>query len=399
MFLIDEVEVVEVAAHGPGRVHGGVEVDLGPVREGRENVGQHGRLDPCGKVQLRADAFLLGGGGGELVHVLGHVSLHIGHGKAQVLDLVAGVDVQGGEVVRREVPGLAVLRIGSGRLGNGVDGIDDGLLHAPGIGPGDQSRQQDDGGGEADGKGFDAGNQIRHVDVHQEEGVGDALLVLEGQAGGAEPAVVLGVVDVIEAAVAVPVQELPHALLGDGLPFAGKKPFLLLGVHHVDHGAGLLVVHGDVDVVDVVGVQVARQHVDQDVVVVALLLGGEERTVFLRTRCGPLFLCQGPVLLHDLIRKAHGVGAPGGGALGDGGQLDRVVYILICHGDDIDGQTHQQGHRAQEHAAEDGGSEGFGGDGTVLPLQPAHGTNAFLGHGTTSFHESTVDSYSYYNIL
>ena len=89
-----EEEVVEVSAHLLGRVHGGVHVELLPLREGRENPGQHVRLDLGGHVQLGADALLLRRDGGQVLDVLVDLQLHGLDGLGEGLDLVAGADVQ-----------------------------------------------------------------------------------------------------------------------------------------------------------------------------------------------------------------------------------------------------------------------------------------------------------------
>ena len=56
--FVHEVKVVEVTTHVPGRVHGGEEVDLRPVREGREDMGKDAALDLSGRGQFLNDPFL-----------------------------------------------------------------------------------------------------------------------------------------------------------------------------------------------------------------------------------------------------------------------------------------------------------------------------------------------------
>lgn len=58
--VVDQEEVVKVAADLLGRAHGGKDVKLLPAREGREDARQHRRLNVLGHVQLRADALALG---------------------------------------------------------------------------------------------------------------------------------------------------------------------------------------------------------------------------------------------------------------------------------------------------------------------------------------------------
>ena len=77
MVVIDQVEVVEVAADLPGRLHAGEEIEFSAFREGRENRGEHGGLDAVRDVKLRGDAFpvcrdtdeILPGGFDALLHV------------------------------------------------------------------------------------------------------------------------------------------------------------------------------------------------------------------------------------------------------------------------------------------------------------------------------------------
>ena len=207
----------------------------------------------------------------------------------------------------------------------------------------------------------------------------------DGQAGGAEPAVVFGIVDVIEPTRAVPVEEFAHALLGDGLPFARIEAVLLLGVHDIDHGAGLLVVHGHIDVIDIIGVEVARQHMDQNVVIAAARLLGEEGPVFLTADGLPLLGAQAAVLLHDPIRQGHGVGGTGRGGSGQRREVDGVVDVLVRHGIDIEDEAQNQGDQPEEHAAEHRGAQHLRCQRTAPALQTAHGPHTFYRHGHPPF--------------
>ena len=58
MIVVNEEEVIQVSTDLPGGGHGGIEIELMPVREGREDFGQVIGLDPGGQVQLRGNAFL-----------------------------------------------------------------------------------------------------------------------------------------------------------------------------------------------------------------------------------------------------------------------------------------------------------------------------------------------------
>ena len=63
MVIINEEEVIEVAADLPGGIHGGIDAELVPVREGMGRIGQEAGLDPGGEGELRGDALLLQGEG------------------------------------------------------------------------------------------------------------------------------------------------------------------------------------------------------------------------------------------------------------------------------------------------------------------------------------------------
>ena len=58
MILINKEKVVKVSAHIPGRVHGGKQIDLWPLREGRENMRQHTLLNLLCRAQLPNDLLL-----------------------------------------------------------------------------------------------------------------------------------------------------------------------------------------------------------------------------------------------------------------------------------------------------------------------------------------------------
>ena len=59
MVVIHKEEVIKVAADILGRIHGGEQGDLVPVRIRRENIGQHAALDLPGRGQFPHDPFLL----------------------------------------------------------------------------------------------------------------------------------------------------------------------------------------------------------------------------------------------------------------------------------------------------------------------------------------------------
>ena len=93
MVLVHQEEIVEVAPHLLGRGHGRIDVELMPVRERREDAGQHMGLDFCRHIQLRADALLFRRDVGQIPDILPQLHRHVLEGLGELLQLVAGVDV------------------------------------------------------------------------------------------------------------------------------------------------------------------------------------------------------------------------------------------------------------------------------------------------------------------
>ena len=93
MVIIHQEEIVEIAAHLLGRGHGGVNIELMPLRERRENARQHGSLDMPGHVQLRADALLLRRNAAQIADILIQLRHHVLERLGQVLHLIPGVHI------------------------------------------------------------------------------------------------------------------------------------------------------------------------------------------------------------------------------------------------------------------------------------------------------------------
>ena len=132
--LVDEEEVVEVAADLLGRVHRGVDVEFAAVGEGGEDIGQHICLDARGERELRADALLFGGDARDLLDVRPRALRERREGLCQDLDLIAGT------------VGLFHLK-GGVAVAQGVDAFRHDLEranHAPGEDEGGRDGQQDD---------------------------------------------------------------------------------------------------------------------------------------------------------------------------------------------------------------------------------------------------------------
>ena len=97
MGIIHQEEVVEIAAHFLGRVHGGINLELSPFREGGENIRQHICLNLGGDIQLRADSLLLRGHLQKLPDVGIHILLHLPERLVENAHLILGLYLHLGE--------------------------------------------------------------------------------------------------------------------------------------------------------------------------------------------------------------------------------------------------------------------------------------------------------------
>ena len=210
--VVHQEEVVEVSAHLLGRVHGGVHVELLPLREGRENPGQHVRLDLGGHVQLGADALLLRRDGGQVLDVLVDLQLHGLDGLGEGLDLIAGADVQlgngrtllpifsGGDSAHpcgggAPLTGAAVRHVLQSGTGHLIDGVDYKAV--------DQQHQDHTGGdhGKQNGnqnnpqKVHPVGHHVVHGDVHVHKRIGITGLIVHPDQRSTQPAEFLRLAD------------------------------------------------------------------------------------------------------------------------------------------------------------------------------------------------------------
>ena len=190
MVVIHQEEVVEVAAHFLGGGHGGIEVKLVPLREGRENTGQHIRLNLGGHVQLGADALLFSGDPGQVVQVFHNAGLQRFDFPVQIADFILGVDGQVDHVFFR----VAVFAFGKLHCGPGQHGQRFG---------GNFAHDQDEAQAEHRHQRHGANHHVHqeliafvhhvvHVDVHAQDGPGLALRIQHRFIGGAEPSVFRG---------------------------------------------------------------------------------------------------------------------------------------------------------------------------------------------------------------
>ena len=93
MILIDQEEIVEITAHLPCRCHGSKDIQVFPVRERREYIGNGIFLDSAGQGKFCSDPFLLGSNGSKVIHIGYHVLFHgiDGTGKAGYLRIPADI--------------------------------------------------------------------------------------------------------------------------------------------------------------------------------------------------------------------------------------------------------------------------------------------------------------------
>ena len=104
-FLIIDKEIIQVAAYFLGRDQAGIQVNILPVGERREDFRNHAHLDIAGNAQLAFDAFLTGGGLFQLFRIGDQRLLHEVDGIAQHLHFVLAPNIRqsGLEVARRNL--------------------------------------------------------------------------------------------------------------------------------------------------------------------------------------------------------------------------------------------------------------------------------------------------------
>ena len=95
MIVVDQEEIIEIAAHFPGRIHGGIQVKiLSPVGKRREFAGQYVGLDLRRDAELSAGPCLLPRDFDQVLQVPDDSSLHGADLMVQIFDLVMAVEVQ-----------------------------------------------------------------------------------------------------------------------------------------------------------------------------------------------------------------------------------------------------------------------------------------------------------------
>ena len=209
MTLIHHKEIVKVAAHLSGGIHGSIDVELQPVRKGREDTGQHGGLDVTRHVQLRADALLFRRHRRQVPDVFVDLRLHLLDGFRKVLDLVSRGDMQagnGGFCIASVL--LSVGYEGFRRLGQHVYRRDDGPVYRSDHGGDHHAGRRCQDACQPEQKFSAVCRHLIHGNVHV--GVGDepALAVQDRSGRAAEPPVIFIICNIS--------RELPDALLHQG---------------------------------------------------------------------------------------------------------------------------------------------------------------------------------------
>ena len=332
LHVVDELvgELIQVDALLAELVHddagvgrGLADVVAGALVAALDHVGQH---QDQAVLQLADDLVLPLHLGDELHHVLGGLD----HRVVQVLDLVAGADVQRLDALQRALPGgLAVVGEAAGGQRHGVDGQYDVVLRQPDAYGQDHDEEAEEQRYDPGQELVAAGGDVAHVDVHRRVALADAVAVVDGVVDGQQPAV--GLVG-------------HHGL--DGLAGQQVGQVLVKGVVEAHDRAGVLAGQ-------VVGVRVEYHMaaVLEDAVDVAVfdVLGGVhqvlEHRLHLQVALGRLALLDvfvDAVVVDGVLHHLHhalgqlGLLVDGGGAVVD--EADGRDH----HGGDQRGRGHQQ---------------------------------------------------------
>ena len=92
MTVIHHKEIIEVAANFFGRCHGCIYIKFLTVRKRREYAWKHGRLNLCGNIQFRTNAFFFRSNSGNILNILIDVCFHLTNRIIKVADLIIGLD-------------------------------------------------------------------------------------------------------------------------------------------------------------------------------------------------------------------------------------------------------------------------------------------------------------------
>ena len=324
MALVHHEEIVEIAAHFLGRIHGGKNIELRPIGEGRKHTGQHGSLDLLGNIQLRTDSLLLCRHRLQLVDIGPDVGIHLLESFKQFLDLIAGFN--------GNLEGFFVLQIlnhGSGNTADLVDGIDDLSFDKEEAHPDGQHNHQNDGDNNHRQEVRHVLLQVGHVHIDAHHGNGLTLAVKDRRIGRSDVAVgiVIDQLDLFGGIVLVDgiggFLAAFHVLL---VITQLTGTFLQVGVPDVDQ----VILKGYEDIVILnVGIGLEGIQEIQHLIVVLVL-------VF-------RFQIVGDGIAVDQFRRRLGVGVGGGSAV-----FHFLVHILGAHHQADDENQNQGQHRKAE---------------------------------------------------
>ena len=99
MRVVNQEEIIKIAAHLFCRIHHGIYIKFFPFRIRREYLRQHANLNGCCQTQLRLNPFFFRRSFRQVVFVNSNFLLHISHNLAQFFQLIACLNVQPAEEI------------------------------------------------------------------------------------------------------------------------------------------------------------------------------------------------------------------------------------------------------------------------------------------------------------
>ena len=188
MILINQEEVIEVAAHLFCGRHGGLQQKLLPVFDFRAHFRQNGHLDPVCQLQLRADAGLFGGVCGHTACIIHDTALHLLYLMVQVADLIIGSYIHMDDVI----PGVFPVhrRKSAGRIRQLLQRIHRQASYEKDIQQDAEAREQQDKDDAVHQKLLAGLHDGIHIHVGADDGDGLAgFRILDRHIGAAQPSV------------------------------------------------------------------------------------------------------------------------------------------------------------------------------------------------------------------
>ena len=246
--------------------------------------------------------------------------------------------------------------IGDGGVGDGVDRVGDRGLDALSDEPHHNAGGGQDPEADPDDIVCHPFRDIYQGDVREQELAYLARIVPDGVSGSAQPPVFIRTADLIQDPGAVPVHESAHFSPGDRLPVTGIQKGVFVGIGNIDQSVVLLVVHSQIDVIQVddKGPEQTRQPVPGPASADGCIDGSIEGAVLFRIRfhfC-PLLGRQGAIDRHDLLCQRDRIRSARDRYLSMAGRLERMVYEPQDDRRTVHTQTDEQRDDAEQQAAE-----------------------------------------------